>query len=86
MVVEGQVGQVMPRSNMPVFDIVAVLPLIPGQVVELEEQATGPTLAGFPAAAGVVMSLLQLSPFRREEPLEHVLPSYGGLSLGCGSN
>jgi len=70
---------------MPVFDIIAVLPLIPGQVVELQEQATGPTLAGFPAAAGVVMSLLQLPPFGREEPLEHVLPVDGGLRLDCSS-
>ena len=56
--VEGQVGCVVPRSNMSVFDVVAVLPLIPGQVVELQEKAPGPTLAGLPAAAGVVMSLL----------------------------
>ena len=71
---------------MPMFDVVAVLPLVPGQVVELQEEAPGPTLAGLPAAAGVVMSLLQLPPFGGEEPLEHVLPSYGGLGLGCSSN
>jgi len=70
---------------MPVFDVVAVLPLIPGQVVELQEKARGPTLAGFPAAVGVVMSLLQLPPFGGEEPLEHVLPADGRLRLGCSS-
>jgi len=28
--VEGQVGCVMPMPNMPMFDVVAVLPLVPG--------------------------------------------------------
>jgi len=70
---------------MPVFDIVAVLPLIPGTVVELEEKSPGPTLAGFLATAGVVMLLLQVPPFGREESLEHVLPADGGLRLGCSS-
>jgi len=70
---------------MPVFDIVAVLPLIPGQLVEHEEKATCPMLAGFPATAGVVMPLLQLLPFGREESLKHVLPADGGLRLGCSS-
>jgi len=49
--VEGQVGCVVPRPNMPMFDVVAVLPLIPGQVVELQEQAPGPTLAGLPGCS-----------------------------------
>jgi len=71
---------------MPVFDVIAVLPLVPGQVVELQEKAAGPPLAGLPAAAGVVMSLLQLPPFGGEEPLEHVLPVDGGLGLGCSSH
>ena len=56
--IEGKVGCVVPRSNMPVFDVVAVLPSVPGQVVELQEKAPGPTFAGLLAAAGVVMSLL----------------------------
>jgi len=55
---------------MPMFDVVAVLPLVPCQVVELQEEATGPAFAGLPAAAGVAMSLLQLPPFGGEEPLE----------------
>jgi len=84
--VEGQVGCVVPRSNMPMFDVIAVLPLIPGQVMELQEKAPGSVLAGLPAAAGVVMSLLQLPPFGGEEPLEHVLPADGGLGLGCSSH
>jgi len=71
---------------MPVFDIIAMLPLIPGQVVELEEKATGPALAGFTATTGVVMSLLQVPPFGREKSLKHVLPANGGLRLGCSSD
>jgi len=70
---------------MPVFNAVAVLPLIPGQVVELQEEAPGPPFAGLLAAVGVVMLLLQLPPFGGEEPLEHVLPADGRLGLGCSS-
>jgi len=53
--VEGQVGCVVPRPNMAMFDVAAVLPLVPGQVMELQENAMGPTLAGLPAAARVTV-------------------------------
>jgi len=84
--VEGQVGCVVPRPNMPMFDVIAMFPLVPGQVMELQEKAPGPTLAGVPAAARVIMSLLQLPPFGGEEPLKHVLPADGGLGLSCSSH
>jgi len=85
VVVEGQVGCVVPRPNMPVFDIVAVVPLVPRQVVELQEEAPGPPFAGLPVVARIIMALLQLPPFGREEPLEHVLPTNGRLGLSCSS-
>jgi len=81
VVVEGQVGGVMLRPNMAVLDVVAVFPLIPGHVVELQEEAPGPPLAGLPAVARVIMPLLQLPPFGGGEPLEHVLPADGRLGL-----
>ena len=65
--VEGQVGSMVAGPDVAVFDIIPVFPLIPGQVVELEEEALGPLLAGLAAAAGVVVALLEVAPFGREE-------------------
>lgn len=49
------------------LDLVAMIPLIPGQVMELDEESFGPPLAGFPAALAVVVALLELSPGGRKQ-------------------
>ena len=56
--IEGQVGSMVAGPDVSVFDVISVLPLIPGQMVEFEEEAPGPLLARLAAAARVVVALL----------------------------
>jgi len=66
-----------------VLDIVSMFPLIPGQVMELDEKTFGPALARFPAVVPMVVSLLELTPRGGEKALQQVLPADGGLRCGC---
>ena len=59
--------------------LVAVIPLIPGQVMELNEETTGPFLARLANAFLIVEALLELSPRLGEKAFEQVLPANGGL-------
>lgn len=43
-----------------VFDFVPMVPLIPGEVVELDEETSGPTFAGFAETFLVKVTLLEL--------------------------
>jgi len=65
-----------------VLDVVAMFPLIPGQVMELDEETLGPALARFPAVVPVVVALLELTPRGGEKALQQVLPADGGLRCG----
>ena len=62
-----------------VLDVIAVLPLIPGKVVELEEETSGPALARSPKAFLIEVALLELLPMLGEKAFEEVLPANGGL-------
>ena len=62
-----------------VFHLVAVVPLIPGQVVQLEEKTSGPALARSAEAFLIEVALLELLPMLGEKALEEVLPANGGL-------
>ena len=44
------------------LDLVPMLPLIPGEVVEFDKETLGPAFAHFPAVVSVVMVLLELPP------------------------
>ena len=81
VVIEGTVGGVVARSKDTMLDGVAVVPLVPGQVMQLNEQALGPAFGRLAATFGIVMVLLQLSPLRRHKALKQVLPANGGLGL-----
>jgi len=48
-----------------VLDAIAVIPLIPGQVVEADKQAFDPSLGRLPTPQRVVVALLDLAPFVR---------------------
>ena len=61
------------------LDLVAMVPLIPCQVVELNEESPGPVLARLPQVFLVVVPLLEVFPRLGEEPFEKVLPADGGL-------
>jgi len=61
------------------LDLVAMVPLIPCQVVELNEESPGPALARLPQVFLVVVTLLEMFPRLGEEPLEKILPADGGL-------
>jgi len=47
-----------------------MFPLIPGQVMELDEETLGPACAGFPAVVPVVVALLELTPRGGEKALQ----------------
>jgi hypothetical protein len=64
-----------------VLDVIAVLPLIPGKVVELDKQTFDPFLGGLPLPESVVMALLELAPLLGQQTFQKVLPSYLSLRL-----
>ena len=63
------------------FDVITMVPLLPSKVVKLEEKALGPLLAGSLATLGVVIPLLDLPPFGREQAFQHIFPTDGSLGL-----
>ena len=85
--VEGSVFSLIPESCYPMLDVIPVIPLVPSQVVQLEEKSLGPPLAGLSAALGKVVPLLEMLPFGRDETFQQVLPADGGLRLdGLGDS
>jgi len=65
-----------------VFDTVAVVPLIPGKVVEVDKQAMDPSLGRLPTPQRVVVVLLDLAPLLGQEAFKEILPVYKQLGLG----
>ena len=65
-----------------VLDLVPMIPLIPGEVVELDEETLGPAFAQFLAVVLVAMALLELSPRGGEKAFQQILPANGGLRGG----
>ena len=61
------------------LDLVAMVPLIPCQVVELNEESPGPALARLPQVFLVVVPLLEMFPRLGEESFKKILPADGGL-------
>ena len=63
------------------FDVVAVVPLIPGEVVETDKHAFDPPLGRLPTPQRVVVALLDLAPLLGQEAFEEVLPADERLGL-----
>ena len=61
------------------LNLVAVIPLIPCKVVELNKETSGPFLARLANAFFIVEALLELSPRPGEKAFEQVLPANGRL-------
>ena len=68
--------------TVAVFDVVAVVPLIPGKVVEADKQAFDPSLGRLPTPQRVVVALLDLVPLRGQEAFKEILPADECLGLG----
>jgi len=81
--VEFMVHSFLTGSADAVLDVVAVVPLIPGQVVEANKQALDPPLGRLPAPQGIVVALLDLAPLLGQEAFKEILPANEGLGLGC---
>jgi len=64
------------------LDIVAVVPLIPGKVVEADKQAFDSSLGRLPPPQRVVVALLDLAPLFGQEAFKEILPAYEQLGLG----
>jgi len=64
------------------LDLVPMFPLVPGEVVELDEETLGPAFARFPAVVPVVAVLLELPPGGREKAFQQILPANGRLRGG----
>jgi len=58
-----------------VLDVISVVPLVPGKVVEANKQAFDPSLGRLPTPQGVVVALLDLAPLLRKEAFKEVLPA-----------
>ena len=74
LLVELVVHSFLAGSADTVLDVVAVIPLIPGEVVEADKQAFDPSLGRLPTPQGVVVALLDLAPLLGQEAFEEVLP------------
>jgi len=68
-------------STDTVFDIVAVVPLIPGKVVEADKQAFDPLLCRLPTPQRVVVTLLDLAPLLGQETFKEIFPADERLGL-----
>jgi len=53
-----------------VLDVIPMFPLIPSQVMELDEETLGPLFAGFLAVVPVAVALLELTPRGGEKALQ----------------
>ena len=82
LLVEFVVHSFLASSADAVFDVVAVVPLIPGEVVEADKQAFDPPLGRLPTPQGVVVALLDLAPLLGQEAFKEVLPADERLGLG----
>jgi len=69
-----------------VLDVVVVVPLIPGKVVEANKQAFDPSLGRPPAPQRVVVAVFDLVPLFRQETFKEILPAYERLGLGSLSD
>jgi len=82
LLVEFVVHSFLAGATDTVFDIVAVVPLIPGKVVEADKQAFDPALGRLPAPQRVVMALLDLAPLLGQKAFKEILPADEQLGLG----
>jgi len=82
LLVEFVVHSFLVGSTNTVFDIVAVVPLIPCKVVEADKQALDPPPGQLPTPQRVVVALLDLAPLLGQEAFKEVLPVYEQLGLG----
>jgi len=82
LLVEFVVHSFLAGSTDTVFDVVAVVPLIPGRVVEANKQAFDPPLGRLPTPQRVVVTLLDLAPLLGQEAFKEILPANERLGLG----
>ena len=82
LLVEFVVHSFLAGSADTVLDVVAVVPLIPGKVVEADKQAFDPPLGRLPTPQRVVVALLDLAPLLGQEAFKEVLPADERLGLG----
>jgi len=75
LLVELVVHSFLAGSADTVLDVVAVVPLIPGKVVEADKQAFDPSLGRLPTPQGVVVALWDLAPVLGQEAFKEVLPA-----------
>jgi len=64
------------------LDLVPMFPLIPGEVVELDEETLGPAFARFPGVVPVVVALLEVPPGGGEKAFQQIPPANGRLRGG----
>jgi len=69
-------------STDTVLDVVAMVQLIPGKVVEVDKQAFDPSRGRLPAPQGVVVALLDMVSLLGQEAFKEILPAYERLGLG----
>jgi len=79
LVVESAFHVKVSSSVRIVLDLIPMFPLIPGKVVELDEETLGPAFAQFPAGVPVVVALLELPPGGGEKAFQQILPANGRL-------
>ena len=82
LLVEFVVHSFLAGATDTVFDIVAVVPLIPGKVVEADKQAFDPALGRLPTPQRVIVTLLDLAPLFGQETFKEILPANERLRLG----
>ena len=58
VVIEGSVFGVVARTKDSVFNLVAMVPLVPRQVMQCKEEAFGPFETGLAATVGGVVAVL----------------------------
>jgi len=73
--VEFMVHSFLTGSADAVLDVIPVVPLIPGQVVEANKQAFDPSLGRLPTPQGIVVALLDLAPLLGQEAFKEILPA-----------
>lgn len=65
------------------LDVIAVLPLIPGQMMKADKQTFDPLFGGPFPLEGVIVALLDLAPLFGEQTFQQIFPANEGLRLGC---
>jgi len=82
LLVEFVVHSILMGVTDTMLGIVAVVPLVPGKVVEADKQAFDLSLGRLPSPQRVVVELLDLAPLLGQEAFKEILPACERLGLG----